>query len=124
MIVRNITAFVIVEMAFDGIKAPYQKQQFSSHESKKNKINVDRYKIGEEQVKKANYKEDCFAQKKQIKLCENIYKQYKTKVMYKTMNCVKPEMLVWVRGRIEIVGMISYAEMKSLHKIKKHGMAT
>ena len=26
MIVRDITAFVIVEMAFDGIKAPYQKQ--------------------------------------------------------------------------------------------------
>jgi len=26
MIVRAITAFVIVEMAFDGIKAPYQKQ--------------------------------------------------------------------------------------------------
>jgi len=26
MIVRNIAAFVIVEMAFDGIKAPYQKQ--------------------------------------------------------------------------------------------------
>ena len=45
MIVRDITAFVIVEMAFDG-------------------INVDRYKIGKEQVKKANYKEDCFAQKK------------------------------------------------------------
>ena len=40
----------------------------------KNKINVDRYKIREEQVKKANYKEDCFAQKKQIKLYENPYK--------------------------------------------------
>jgi len=26
MIVRDITAFVIVEMAFDGIKAPNQKQ--------------------------------------------------------------------------------------------------
>jgi len=26
MIVRAITAFVIVEMVFDGIKAPYQKQ--------------------------------------------------------------------------------------------------
>jgi len=26
MIVRDIEAFVIVEMAFDGIKAPYQKQ--------------------------------------------------------------------------------------------------
>jgi len=26
MIVRDIKAFVIVEMAFDGIKAPYQKQ--------------------------------------------------------------------------------------------------
>ena len=26
MIVRDNTAFVIVEMAFDGIKAPYQKQ--------------------------------------------------------------------------------------------------
>lgn len=65
MIVRDITAFVIVEMAFDGIKAPYQKQQFSSHESKKNKINVDRYKIRKEQVKKANYTEDCFAQKRE-----------------------------------------------------------
>lgn len=43
----------------------------------KNKINVDRYKIREEQVKKANYKEDCFAQKKrkkQIELCEHIYR--------------------------------------------------
>jgi len=26
MIVRDITAFVIVEMAFDGIKAPYRQQ--------------------------------------------------------------------------------------------------
>jgi len=26
MIVRDITALVIAEMAFDGIKAPYQKQ--------------------------------------------------------------------------------------------------
>lgn len=124
MIVRDITAFVIVEMAFDGIKAPYQKQQFSSHESKKNKINVDRYKIRKEQVKKANYKEDYFAQKKQIKLYENIYKQYKMKTIYKTMKCEKSEMLVWVHERIEIVGMIEYAEMKSLHKMKKHSMAT
>lgn len=124
MIVRDITAFVIVEMAFDGIKAPYQKQQFSSHESKKNKINVDRYKIRKEQVKKANYKEDYFAQKKQIKLYENIYKQYKMKTIYKTMKCEKFEMLVWVHERIEIVGMIEYAEMKSLHKMKKYSMAT
>ena len=124
MIVRDITAFVIVEMAFDGIKAPYQKQQFSSHESKKNKINVDRYKIRKEQVKKANYKEDYFAQKKQIKLYENIYKQYKMKTIYKTMKCEKSEMLVWVHERIEIVGMIEYAEMKSLHKMKQYGMAT
>ena len=28
-------------------------------------------------------------------------------------------MLVWVHGRIGIVGMIEYAEMKSLHKMKK-----
>lgn len=124
MIVRDITAFVIVEMVFDGIKTPYQKQQFSSHESKKSKINVDRYKIRKEQVKKANYKEDCFAQKKQIKLYENLYKQYKTNVIYKTMNCEKSEMLVWVHERIEIIGMIEYAEMNSLHKMKKHGMAT
>lgn len=127
MIVRAITAFVIVEMAFDGIKAPYQKQQFSSHESKKNKINVDRYKIRKEQVKKANYKEDCFAQKKekkQIELYENIYRQYKMKVIYKTTNYEKSEMLVWVHERIEIVGMIEYAEMKSLHKMKNYGMAT
>lgn len=124
MIVRDITAFVIAEMAFDGVKAPYQKQQFSSHESKKNKINVDRYKIREEQVKKANYKEDCFAQKKQIKLYENPYKQYKMEIIYKTMTCEKSEMLVWVHGRIEIVGMIAYAEMKPLHKMKRHGMAT
>ena len=41
---------------------------------KKNKITVDRYKIREEQVKKANYKEDYFAQKNQIKPCENLYK--------------------------------------------------
>ena len=33
-------------------------------------------------------------------------------------------MIVWVHGRIEIVGMIEYAEMNSLHKMKKHGMAT
>ena len=31
-------------------------------------------------------------------------------------------MIVWVHGRIEIVGMIEYAEMKSLHKMKKYGM--
>ena len=30
-------------------------------------------------------------------------------------------MLVWVHGRIEIVGMIEYAEMKSLQKMKKYG---
>lgn len=45
-------------------------------------------------------------------------------VIYKTMNREKSEMLVWVHERIEIVGMIAYAEMKSLHKMKKHGMAT
>lgn len=28
-------------------------------------------------------------------------------------------MLVWVHGRIEIVGMIEYAEMKSLHQNEK-----
>ena len=33
-------------------------------------------------------------------------------------------MIVWVHGRIEIVGMIEYAEKKPLHKMKKHGMAT
>lgn len=75
-------------------------------------------------MKKANYKEDCFAQKKQIKLYENLYKWYKMNVIYKTMKCEKPEMLVWVHERIEIVGMIEYAEMKSLHKMKKHCMAT
>ena len=80
--------------------------------------------MSEEQVKKANYKEDCFAQKKQIKPCENLYKWYKMKVVYKTMNCEKYEMLVWVHERIEIVGMIAYAEKKPLHKMKKHGMAT
>ena len=37
MIVRDITALVIAEMAFDGIKAPYQKQYFSSHDIKKTK---------------------------------------------------------------------------------------
>lgn len=46
------------------------------------------------------------------------------KAIYKTMNCEKSEMIVWVHGRIEIVGMIEYAEMKSLHKMKKYGMAT
>ena len=45
-------------------------------------------------------------------------------VIYKTMNCEKSEMLVWVHERIEIIGMIEYAEMNSLHKMKKHGMAT
>lgn len=40
------------------------------------------------------------------------------------MNCEKSEMIVWVHGRIEIVGMIEYAEMKYLHKMKKYGMAT
>lgn len=39
--------------------------------------------------------------------------------MYKTINYEKSEMIVWVHGRIEIVGMIEYAEMKSLHKMKK-----
>ena len=62
--------------------------------------------------------------KKQIKLYENLYKWYKMKVVYKTMNCEKSEMLVWVHERIEIVGMIAYAEMKPLHKMKNHGMAT
>lgn len=33
-------------------------------------------------------------------------------------------MIVWVHGRIEIVGMIECAEMKSSHKMKKYGMAT
>lgn len=46
------------------------------------------------------------------------------KVIYKTTNCEKSEMIVWVHGRIEIVGMIEYVEMKSLHKMKKYGMAT
>lgn len=41
------------------------------------------------------------------------------KVIYKTTNYEKSEMIVWVYGRIEIVGMIEYAEMKSLHKMKK-----
>lgn len=46
------------------------------------------------------------------------------KIIYKTINCEKSEMLDWVHERIEIVGMIAYAEMKPLHKMKKHGMAT
>ena len=46
------------------------------------------------------------------------------KVIYKTTNHEKSEMIVWVHGRIEIVGMIEYAEMKSLHKMKNYGMAT
>lgn len=75
-------------------------------------------------MKKANYKEDYFAQKNQIKPCENLYKQYKKNVIYETMNYEKSEMLVWMHERIEIVGMIAYAEMKPLHKMKKHGMAT
>ena len=33
-------------------------------------------------------------------------------------------MIVWVHGRIEIVGMIEYAEMKSSQKMKKYSMAT
>lgn len=41
------------------------------------------------------------------------------KVIYKTTNYEKSEMIVWVHGRIGIVGMIEYAEMKSLHKMKK-----
>lgn len=45
-------------------------------------------------------------------------------VIYKTTNYDKPDMMVWVHGRIEIVGMIEYAEMKSLHKMKKYSMAT
>ena len=46
------------------------------------------------------------------------------KVIYKTTNYEKSEMIAWVHGRIEIVGMIAYAEMKPLHKMKKHGIAT
>ena len=46
------------------------------------------------------------------------------KVIYKTTNYEKSEMIVWVHGRIEIGGMIEYAEMKSLHKMKKYSMAT
>lgn len=56
------------------------------------------YKIREEQAKKANYKEDCFAQKKrkkQIELCERIYRQYKIKIIYKTMSCEKSENDCW-----------------------------
>ena len=30
-------------------------------------------------------------------------------------------MIVWVHGRIEIVGMIEYVEMKSLHRMKRYG---
>lgn len=41
------------------------------------------------------------------------------KIIYKTTNYEKSEMIVWVHGRIEIVGMIEYAEMKSLHKNEK-----
>ena len=46
------------------------------------------------------------------------------KVIYKMINYQKSEMIVWVHGRIEIVGMIEYAEMKSLHRMKRYGMAT
>lgn len=46
------------------------------------------------------------------------------KVIYKTINYQKSEMIGWVHGRIEIVGMIEYAEMKSLHRMKRYGMAT
>ena len=46
------------------------------------------------------------------------------KVIYKTISYQKSEMIVWVHGRIEIVGMIEYAEMKSLHRMKRYGMAT
>ena len=63
-------------------------------------------------------------EKKQIELYENLYKWYKMNVIYKTTNYEKSEMIVWVHGRIEIVGMIEYAEMKSLHKMKKYSMAT
>ena len=45
-------------------------------------------------------------------------------VIYKTTNYEKSEMLVWVHERIKIVGMIEYAEMKSLHRMKRYGMAT
>ena len=44
--------------------------------------------------------------------------------IYKMINYQKSEMIVWVHGRIEIVGMIEYAEMKSLHKMKNYGIAT
>lgn len=40
------------------------------------------------------------------------------------INYQKSEMIVWVHGRIEIVGMIEYAEMKSLHKMKNYCIAT
>ena len=40
------------------------------------------------------------------------------------INHQKSEMIVWVHGRIEIVGMIEYTEMKSLHRMKRYGMAT
>lgn len=40
------------------------------------------------------------------------------------INYQKSEMIVWVHGRIEIVGMIEYAEMKSLHRMKRYVMAT
>ena len=43
------------------------------------------------------------------------------KVIYKTTNHEKSEMIVWVHGRIEIVGMIEYVEMKSLHRMKRYG---
>ena len=43
------------------------------------------------------------------------------KVIYKTINYQKSEMIVWVHGRIEIVGMIEYVEMKSLHRMKRYG---
>lgn len=46
------------------------------------------------------------------------------KVIYKTKNYEKFEMLVWGHGRIEIVGMSECAEMKSLHRMKRYGMAT
>ena len=46
------------------------------------------------------------------------------KVIYKTTNYAKSEMIVWVHGRIEIVGMIEYDEMKSLHRMERYGMAT
>ena len=43
------------------------------------------------------------------------------KGIYKTINYQKSEMIVWVHGRIEIVGMIEYVEMKSLHRMKRYG---